>query len=110
MSTKSTSRRQFFRRAGGTLVAGIGLALVPTGLAHASSASRSETGKASKDGPPAHPDVCSVQCTLAQCGASVCAGNSGGPNLYHCSGCGGSYYACFSQGCVSSFCDCQNCC
>jgi autotransporter-associated beta strand protein len=55
MSRRSVSRRQFLRRLGGTLAAGVGIALFPTGFASALSKTGPTSTPGTKGGGPAIP-------------------------------------------------------
>jgi hypothetical protein len=105
----SRTRRQFLRRAGATLAAGAGVALVPARGARASANPALAAG-AFLDHPPRlglsfHPDICGVACTVAGCPG----GCPKGRNLFHCVGCGYSYYLCERRAC-GSYCNCPGCC
>lgn len=56
MSMRSTSRRQFLRRLGGALAAGIGIASVPAGFASASSKTGPTSTPGHTGGGPAYPE------------------------------------------------------
>lgn len=115
MRKQSPTRRQFLRRVGGTLAAGVGIALVPAGLAHASPSAKAGKEAATPDHdqqgrPIAHPDACSIQCILVTCGAP--SGCPSGQSIYHCTGCGENFTQCLTDppGGCATFCDCMNCC
>ena len=55
MSMRSTSRRQFLRRLGGTLAAGVGIAFFPAGFASASSKTGPTSTPGHTGGGPAYP-------------------------------------------------------
>lgn len=55
----------------------------------------------------AHSEACGIYCTPVDCTNTGCGG---GDDIYHCSGCGNSFYRCFSDSrgcqafCYSNFC------
>ena len=59
---RSTSRRQFLRRLGGTLAAGVGIAIFPAGFASASSKTGPTSTPGHTGGGPAYPEGC-AQCS-----------------------------------------------
>ncbi len=101
------------------MAAGAGLAMLPMGARASGSSPERATAAHPMDlqfdrpprrGAKLNPSVCGVYCTKVECRSPACSRNPGGPNLYHCVGCGYSYNQCFNEGCVGAFCDCQGCC
>lgn len=91
----SVGRRTFLRRS----------SAVALGAFASLVGARSPAGAGS---PKPHSALCAIYCVPIDCTDTGCGG---GDDIYHCTGCGNSFYRCFSdsRGC-RGFCYSQNAC
>jgi hypothetical protein len=87
-AAERTNRRAFLKQLGKTAAIGLGLSVLPAGVADAASR-RSRL-----------PDTCCVYCTVVSCPGPC----TGGKNRFYCQGSGTQGYFCKSHSC-SSYCE-----